>query len=101
MAFALFEENGGLKSGTVMSDNGTSLQIELVTGRRAKVKSSHVYLRFTSPEPDKYYRPPSRRPRTSTSTFSGNARPTTSSPSMRWPPTTSARRPTRCSRRHC
>ncbi|MGB7180860.1 MAG: RNB domain-containing ribonuclease [Burkholderiaceae bacterium] len=49
MAFALFEENGDLKSGTILADNGTSLQIELVTGRRAKVKATHIYLRFESP----------------------------------------------------
>lgn len=52
MAFALFEENGDLKSGTVLADNGTSLQIELVTGRRAKVKATHVYLRYETPSAD-------------------------------------------------
>ncbi len=52
MAFALFEENGDLKAGTVMTDNGTSLQVELVTGRRAKIKAAHVYLRFESPSAD-------------------------------------------------
>jgi len=49
MAFALFEENGDLKSGTVLADNGTSLQVELVTGRRAKIKAAHIYMRFDSP----------------------------------------------------
>ncbi len=32
-----------------MVDNGTSLQVELVTGRRAKIKAAHVYLHFDSP----------------------------------------------------
>lgn len=49
MAFALFEENGDLKSGTILADNGTSLQVELVTGRRAKIKAAHIYMRFESP----------------------------------------------------
>ncbi len=52
MAFALFEENGDLKSGTVLADNGTSLQVELVSGRRAKIKAAHIYLRFESPTAD-------------------------------------------------
>lgn len=49
MTYALFEENGDLKAGTVMADNGSSLQVELVTGRRAKVKAGHVMLRFEQP----------------------------------------------------
>jgi exoribonuclease-2 len=49
MAFVLFEESGDLKSATVMADNGTSLQVELVTGRRAKIKAATVYLRYESP----------------------------------------------------
>ncbi|MEZ5651192.1 MAG: RNB domain-containing ribonuclease [Burkholderiaceae bacterium] len=52
MSFALFDESGSLKSGKVLSDNGTSLQIELVSGRRAKVKVGQIYLRFDSPEPE-------------------------------------------------
>lgn len=52
MAFALFDESGSLKSGRVLSDNGTSLQIELVSGRRAKVKAGQVYLRFETPDAD-------------------------------------------------
>ena len=49
MTYALFEENGDLKAGTVMADNGSSLQVELVTGRRAKIKAGHVMLRFEQP----------------------------------------------------
>lgn len=52
MAFALFEENGDLKAGQVLADNGASLQVELVSGRRAKIKSAHVYMRFDSPPAD-------------------------------------------------
>ncbi len=49
MTYALFEENGDLKAGTVMADNGSSLQIELVSGRRAKIKAAHVMMRFDQP----------------------------------------------------
>ncbi len=35
-----------------MADNGTSLQVELVTGRRAKIKAAHIYMRFDSPSAD-------------------------------------------------
>ena len=51
MSYALFEESGDLKAGTVLSDAGTSLQVELTTGRRAKVKSTLVLLRFDGAEP--------------------------------------------------
>ena len=51
MTYVLVEENGDLKTGTILVDNGTSLQIELSTGRRAKVKSAFVHLRFDSPSP--------------------------------------------------
>ncbi len=51
MTYVLVEENGDLKTGTILVDNGTSLQIELSTGRRAKVKSAFVHLRFDTPGP--------------------------------------------------
>ncbi len=51
MSYVLVEENGDLKTGTILVDNGTSLQVELSTGRRAKVKAAFVHLRFDSPAP--------------------------------------------------
>jgi exoribonuclease-2 len=47
----LFEEDGTFKAGTVLADNNTSLQVELPTGKRSKVKSSNVLLRFAAPSP--------------------------------------------------
>ncbi|MBL8515390.1 MAG: RNB domain-containing ribonuclease [Betaproteobacteria bacterium] len=47
--FVFYEEDGGFKSGSVMSDIGTSLQVEAVSGKRSKIKSGHVLLRFASP----------------------------------------------------
>jgi exoribonuclease-2 len=45
----LFEEDGAFKAGTVLADNVTSLQVELPGGKRVKVKSAGVLLRFAQP----------------------------------------------------
>ena len=47
----LFEEDGAFKAGTVLADAGASLQVEAASGRRTKVKSSAVMLRFPEPAP--------------------------------------------------
>ena len=47
----LFEEEGAFKAASVLADNDTSLQVEMVTGKRAKIKSSNVLLRFKEPSP--------------------------------------------------
>jgi exoribonuclease II len=52
MKFLLFEDNGEFRAGTVMSEAGANLQVELVSGRRAKVKSAQAMLRFDSPAPE-------------------------------------------------
>ncbi len=51
MTHVLFEEDGGLKAATVLSDAGTSLQVEHASGRRTKVKTAQVLLRFQTPGP--------------------------------------------------
>ena len=43
-----FEEDGAFKVGHVMSDIGTSLQIESISGKRSKIKANAVVLRFES-----------------------------------------------------
>ena len=47
----LFEEDGAFRAGTVLSGTDASFQVELPTGKRAKVKGSHVLLRFEQPAP--------------------------------------------------
>ncbi len=47
----LFEEEGAFKAGTVLADNDSSLQVEMASGKRAKIKSSNVLLRFKEPAP--------------------------------------------------
>jgi len=44
-----FEEDGGFKVGTILSDNTTSLQVENLHGKRSKIKAAHVMLRFSQP----------------------------------------------------
>jgi len=45
----LYEEDGGFKVGSIMTDNTTSLQVESVSGKRSKVKAANVMLRFNQP----------------------------------------------------
>lgn len=45
----LYEESGTFKCGSVLVDNDNSLQIENTHGKRIKLKSNHVLLRFDSP----------------------------------------------------
>jgi len=45
----LYEEDGALKAAAVLADQNTSLQIETPHGKRTKIKSSHVLMRFAAP----------------------------------------------------
>ena len=47
----LFEEDGSFRAGTMLADNNTSLQVELPSGKRSKVKAANVLLRFAAPAP--------------------------------------------------
>ncbi len=44
-----YEEDGDLKVATILADNESSLQVEAPHGKRSKIKSSAVLLRFTQP----------------------------------------------------
>lgn len=44
-----YEEDGAFKVGAVLADNATSLQVEAPHGKRSKVKSAAVLLRFEAP----------------------------------------------------
>ena len=45
----LFEEDGAFRAGSILADNTTSLQIELASGKRSKVKAANVVLRYATP----------------------------------------------------
>jgi exoribonuclease-2 len=49
--YALFDDSGKFHAGRVMSEADNSIQVELDSGKRVKVKSSHVLLRFEKPQP--------------------------------------------------
>lgn len=75
-----FEEDGAFKVGTEMSGTDSACQVELPTGKRIKVKRSHIFVTYNSPSPAEFLaQEPSRKPKRSIWKFSGNSRPMTSS----------------------
>jgi exoribonuclease II len=51
VTYALFDDAGKFLAGRVMSEADSSMQIELDSGKRVKVKSANVMLRFAKPQP--------------------------------------------------
>ena len=49
--FALFDDAGKFLAGRVMSEAESSMQIELDSGKRVKVKAANVLLKFDKPSP--------------------------------------------------
>ena len=49
--YALFEEAGKFQTGRLMSEADSSAQIELDSGKRVKVKATHLLLKFDKPSP--------------------------------------------------
>ncbi|MBP6224128.1 MAG: RNB domain-containing ribonuclease [Rhizobacter sp.] len=49
--YALYEEAGKFHAGRVMSEADSSMQIELDSGKRVKVKAANVLLKFDKPQP--------------------------------------------------
>jgi exoribonuclease-2 len=49
--FLLFEEAGKFMAGRVLSEAESSAQVELDSGKRVKVKSSNMLIRFEKPQP--------------------------------------------------
>ncbi len=49
--YALYEDAGKFHAGRVMSEADSSLQIELESGKRVKVKAANVLLKFDKPQP--------------------------------------------------
>jgi exoribonuclease II len=49
--FVLFEEAGKHLAGRILSETDSSLQVELDSGKRVKVKTAHVLLKFEKPAP--------------------------------------------------
>jgi len=49
--FALFEDAGKFLAGRILSEADSSMQVELDSGKRVKVKTAHVLLKFDKPSP--------------------------------------------------
>ena len=52
--YALFEEAGKFQAGRVMSEADSSVQVEMESGKRVKVKAGNVILRFERPGPAEF-----------------------------------------------
>ena len=49
--YAIYEEGGRFFAGRVLAQSDASLQVELESGKRVKVKAAAVMLRFEQPQP--------------------------------------------------
>ncbi len=49
--YVLFEDAGKFMAGRIMSEAEASAQVELDSGKRVKVKSAHLLLKFDKPSP--------------------------------------------------
>jgi exoribonuclease II len=54
--FVLFEDAGKFLAGRVLSETDASAQVELESGKRVKVKSGNVLLKFDKPQPQELLR---------------------------------------------
>lgn len=52
--YVLFDDAGKFHAGRVMSEAEASVQVELDSGKRVKVKSANVMLRFEKPQPAEF-----------------------------------------------
>ena len=52
--FVLFEETGKFLAGRILSEADSSLQVELDSGKRVKVKAANVLLKFEKPAPAEF-----------------------------------------------
>jgi exoribonuclease-2 len=53
--YALFDDAGRFHAGRVLSEVESSLQVELDSGKRVKVKTANVMLRFDKPAPAEFF----------------------------------------------
>jgi len=49
--YVLFEEAGKFQVGRILSEAETSVQVELESGKRVKLKTAHILLKFDKPAP--------------------------------------------------
>lgn len=47
----IFEEDGHFKAGSILSETEATAQVETLSGKRSKIKTAHLLLRFAAPAP--------------------------------------------------
>ena len=52
--YALYEEGGKFNTGRVLSETDASAQLELDSGKRVKVKSNQLLMKFDKPQPTEF-----------------------------------------------
>ena len=52
--YVLFEESGKFLAGRILSEAEASAQVELESGKRVKVKSANLMLKFEKPAPAEF-----------------------------------------------
>ncbi len=52
--YLLYEEDGQFKAGTLVTDQGATLQVDSQFGKRIKLRAVQVMLRFAAPDPDSF-----------------------------------------------
>ena len=52
--YVLFEESGKFLAGRILSESEASAQVELESGKRVKVKSANLMLKFEKPAPAEF-----------------------------------------------
>ncbi len=50
--YVFYEDDGGFKAGSILSETDASLQVEAASGKRSKVKKQSVMFRFAQPAPE-------------------------------------------------
>jgi exoribonuclease-2 len=49
--YLIFEEDGHFKAGSILSETDATAQVEAASGKRSKIKTASILLRFASPAP--------------------------------------------------
>jgi exoribonuclease-2 len=49
--YLIFEEDGHFKAGSILSETDATAQVEAVSGKRSKIKTANILLRFAAPAP--------------------------------------------------
>lgn len=50
--YLIFEEDGHFKAGALLSETDATAQVEAASGKRSKIKTANILLRFATPAPD-------------------------------------------------